>query len=148
MDGALPLIIQGGMGIAVSNWMLARTVAQRGQLGVVSGTCIDTVFVRRLQDGDPTGDIRRAMSRFPIPDVSAAALLNYFLPNGRAPDAPYKLLPMWKQQVSRAREQITMLASFVEVYLAKERGGQIGMNLLTKVQLPNLATLYGAMLAG
>lgn len=146
--GALPLIIQGGMGVAVSNWMLARTVAQRGQLGVVSGTCIDTVFVRRLQDGDPTGDIRRAMAHFPLPEVSAAALLNYFFAGGRAPDAPYKLLPMWKQQVSRAREQITMLASFVEVYLAKEQGGRVGMNLLTKVQLPNLATLYGAMLAG
>jgi len=47
----LPLIIQGGMGIAVSDWRLARAVASRGQLGVVSGTCIDSVLVRRLQDG-------------------------------------------------------------------------------------------------
>jgi NAD(P)H-dependent flavin oxidoreductase YrpB (nitropropane dioxygenase family) len=42
-----------------------------------------------------------------------------------------------------------MLAAFVEVYLAKEgHEGAVGMNLLTKVQLPNLALLYGAMLAG
>ena len=27
-------------------------------------------------------------------------------------------------------------------------GGKVGINLLEKVQLPNLATLYGAMLAG
>lgn len=148
MNGTLPLIIQGGMGVAVSNWMLASTVAQRGQLGVVSGTCIDTVFVRRLQDADPLGDLRRAMANFPLPSVSAEALKRYFLPNGRPSGAPYKLLPMWQQHVSRAREQLTMLASFVEVFLAKERGGEVGMNLLTKVQLPNLATLYGAMLAG
>jgi NAD(P)H-dependent flavin oxidoreductase YrpB (nitropropane dioxygenase family) len=41
-----------------------------------------------------------------------------------------------------------MLANFVEVYLAKEgHSGLVGINLLTKVQLPNLASLYGAMLA-
>src|SRR5690606_31183363 len=56
---------------------------------------------------------------------------------------------MWRQVVSQAREQITMLASFVEVYLAREgHDGVVGVNLLTKVQMPNLATLYGAMLAG
>ncbi|MCX5764611.1 MAG: nitronate monooxygenase, partial [Gemmatimonadetes bacterium] len=63
---ALPRIIQGGMGIAVSNWRLANAVSSRGQLGVVSGTAIDTVFVRRLQDGDIGGHMRRAMARFPI----------------------------------------------------------------------------------
>ena len=148
MDGPLPLIIQGGMGVAVSNWVLASAVAQRGQLGVISGTSIDTVFVRRLQDADPLGDVRRAMSHFPLPHVSVDALKQYFLPHGRPAGKAYKLLPMWQQRVSRAREQITMLASFVEVFLARERGGQVGINLLTKVQLPNLATLYGAMLAG
>jgi NAD(P)H-dependent flavin oxidoreductase YrpB (nitropropane dioxygenase family) len=48
-----------------------------------------------------------------------------------------------------ARQQITMLANFVEVWLAKEgHDGVVGVNLLTKVQMPNLASLYGAMLAG
>jgi nitronate monooxygenase len=148
MEDRLPQIIQGGMGIAVSNWKLARAVAQRGQLGVVSGTCIDSVLVRRLQDGDASGDIRRAMARFPLPDVSAAVLKKYFKPGGRKPGTAYQLLPMWKQSVSPARERLTMLASFVEVYLAKESGGIVGINLLTKIQLPNLATIYGAMLAG
>ena len=42
-----------------------------------------------------------------------------------------------------------MLANFVEVWLAKEgHDGVVGINLLTKVQMPNLASLYGAMLAG
>lgn len=146
---AHPLIIQGGMGIGVSSWQLARAVSMRGQLGVVSGTCIDSLFVRRLQDGDIGGHLRRAMERFPIPEVSAEALKKYFLPEGREEGAPYKMLSMWRQTMSRAREQITMLASFVEVYLAKEgHDGPVGINLLTKVQMPNMATLYGAMLAG
>ena len=49
-----PIIIQGGMGVAVSDWKLARAVSKTGQLGVVSGTAIDTVLVRRLQLGDDT----------------------------------------------------------------------------------------------
>lgn len=146
---ALPIVIQGGMGVAVSNWRLARAVSLRGQMGVVSGTGLDSILVRRLQDGDVGGHVRRAMQCFPIPGVSAAALRRYFLPAGRAPGQPYKLLPMYKQLVSVARQQVTMLATFVEVHLAKEgHDGLVGINLLTKVQLPNLASLYGAMLAG
>jgi NAD(P)H-dependent flavin oxidoreductase YrpB (nitropropane dioxygenase family) len=137
------------MGVAVSNWKLARAVSLRGALGVVSGTALDTVLVRRLQDGDPDGDARRAMSFFPVPDVAAATLERYFLPGGRAPGEPYKLLPMYRQHVRKERQQLTMLANFVEVFLAKEgHDGVVGLNLLTKVQMPNLASLYGAMLAG
>jgi NAD(P)H-dependent flavin oxidoreductase YrpB (nitropropane dioxygenase family) len=89
------------------------------------------------------------MERFPIPGVAAAALRDYFLPEGRAADAPYPLLSMWQQVMSQARLRLTMLAAFVEVTLAKEgHDGVVGMNLLTKLQMPNLATLYGAMLAG
>ena len=74
-----PVIIQGGMGVGVSDWVLARAVSLRGQLGVVSGTALDSLFVRRLQDGDVNGDLRRAMDHFPIPDVSAEVLRRYFL---------------------------------------------------------------------
>ncbi len=146
---AHPLIIQGGMGVGVSNWVLARAVAMHGQLGVVSGTALDSLFVRRLQDGDLGGHLRRAMEQFPIPEVSADVLRRYFLPEGRPPGTPYKPVPMYKQVVSKARHQLTMLANFVEVYLAKEgHNNPIGINLLTKVQMPNLGSLYGAMLAG
>ena len=145
----LPTIIQGGMGVAVSNWRLARAVSLREQLGVVSGTALDTVLIRRLQDGDPGGHMRRAMSHFPVRDVAASALERYFLPEGRPLGQPYKLLPMYKQKVTRERQQLTMLANFVEVWLAKEgHDGVVGLNLLTKVQMPTLASLYGAMLAG
>ena len=146
---SLPPIIQGGMGVAVSGWRLARAVSRRGQLGVVSGTCLDTVLVRRLQDGDRDGALRRAMDAFPMPGVAARALTRYFRPPGRAPDEPYQLLPLYRQSASKEREALTMLAAFSEVYLAKEgHQGLVGINLLTKVQRPNIATLYGAMLAG
>ena len=146
---SLPQIIQGGMGVAVSSWRLANAVARSGQLGVVSGTGLDTVLVRRLQDGDPGGHVRRAMDRFPIPGVAQEMLDRYFIPTGRAPGTPYKLLPMYKQTVSTAKQRVTILANFVEVWLAREgHGGLVGINLLTKVQMPNVASLYGAMLAG
>ena len=145
----LPEIIQGGMGIGVSNWRLARAVSSRGHLGVVSGTAVESLFVRRLQDGDEGGHMRRAMAAFPLPEVTADALRRYFLPGGRPAGTAYRMLPMYRVGASRARERITILANFVEVWLAREgHGGEVGINLLTKVQLPNLAALYGAMLAG
>src|SRR6476619_4668265 len=101
------------MGVAVSNWKLARAVSLRGHLGVVSGTAIDMVLVRRLQDGDPGGHVREAIEHFPISGVGEGALHRYFQPNGRKAGAPYKTLPMHKQVVSAARQQLTMLASFV-----------------------------------
>lgn len=81
--GSDPLIIQGGMGAGVSNWVLARAVALKGQLGVVSGTVLDTIMVRRLQDGDIGGHVRRAMAKFPMPEVSTEILRRYFIPEGR-----------------------------------------------------------------
>lgn len=143
------MIIQGGMGIGVSNWELARAVAIKGHLGVVSGTCVDSLLIRRLQDGDLGGHMRRALDAFPIPEISASVLEKYFIPGGKSPENSYRLLSMWKQKVNLVREQVAVLSSFVEVYLAKEgHEGPVGINLLTKVQMPNLPTLYGAMLAG
>ena len=137
------------MGIAVSDWRLAHAVSGAGQLGVVSGTAIDSVFVRRLQDGDPGGHVRRAMAAFPMPGVADEAMRRWFRPEGRAPGEKYRELAMYRQDVKVARQQVTILAMFVEVWLAKEgHGNPVGVNLLTKIQMPNLALCYGAMLAG
>ena len=144
-----PLIIQGGMGIGVSSWTLARAVSRLGHLGVVSGTAVDTVMIRRLQDGDEGGHVRRAMREFPIPDVCEHLVRRYYLAPGRRGNTPYKALPMFRKSVTIAREQVAMIANFVEVWLAKDgHDGIVGINLLTKVQMPNLPSLYGAMLAG
>lgn len=135
--------------MAVSNWRLARAVSLTGQLGVVSATGIDTVLVRRLQDGDPQGVIRRAMNAFPFPDVVKATLERYFLEAGRPAGKPYLRAPMPTVLDNRVQQGLSMLGSFVEVFLAKEgHSGKVGVNLLTKLQLPNLSALYGAMLAG
>ncbi|NJN18069.1 MAG: nitronate monooxygenase [Oscillochloris sp.] len=145
----LPMIIQGGMGVAISDWRLAHTVAQAGQLGVISGTGIDTVLVRRLQDGDPGGHMRRALAAFPIPAIAEDALQRYFLPEGRKPGESYAMIPMYRKAANPFRERLAILSAFVEVYLAKAgHAGVVGINLLTKVQMPNLPLLYGAMLAG
>ena len=85
MSERLPVIIQGGMGIAVSNWKLAREVSKAGQLGIVSGTSIDNVLARRLQNGDPTGIYRGAMAHFPNQEIIQKILTKYFIEEiGRA----------------------------------------------------------------
>jgi NAD(P)H-dependent flavin oxidoreductase YrpB (nitropropane dioxygenase family) len=144
-----PVIIQGGMGIGVSSWPLARAVALRGQMGVVSGTALDNLLVRRLQDGDIGGHIRRATEAFPIPSVAAEAMQRFFKAEGRHEGEPYAVVSMYRQAVDTFRDQLTVLANFVEVWLAKEgHEGPVGINFLTKVQLPTLSSIYGAMLAG
>jgi hypothetical protein len=74
----LPPVIQGGMGVAVSSWPLARAVAAAGQLGVISGTALDAVLARRLQDGDPGGHLRMALAAFPVPEMAEHVLARYF----------------------------------------------------------------------
>ncbi|PWU21193.1 MAG: 2-nitropropane dioxygenase [Bdellovibrio sp.] len=144
-----PLLIQGGMGIGVSNWRLARVVSQLGHLGVVSGTAINSVLARRLQDGDVGGHVRRALKAFPAPAIAEKILAKYFLEEGRPATQPYKGVPMFSLRPSLDLLQLTVVASFVEVFLAREdHQGLVGLNLLEKIQLPNLACLYGAILAG
>ncbi len=145
----LPMIIQGGMGVAISNWRLAKVVSQLGQLGVVSGTGVSRVLASRLMDGDLAGDIRRALEHFPVPEPIQAILSRYYIPGGKAPAEPYKSSPAYTLRPPMFLDQLTAIANYVEVFLAREgHAGLIGINLLEKVQMPNLASLYGAMLAG
>jgi nitronate monooxygenase len=144
-----PLIIQGGMGVAISNWRLASAVSQLGQLGVVSGTGLTRVVASRLMDGDSGGHMRRALESFPFPESVQTILRRYYVPGGKAPDTPYKIPPAHTVLPSLFADRFTVVANYVEVFLAKHgHTGPVGINLLEKVQLPNLASLYGAMLAG
>src|SRR5450755_4751899 len=88
-----PVIIQGGMGAGVSSWRLARAVSQLGQLGVVSGTALDHILARRLQDGDPGGHMRRALDQFPFRKMAARIWEAYYIPGGKTESQPYKNLP-------------------------------------------------------
>ncbi|MGC9326655.1 MAG: nitronate monooxygenase [Candidatus Hinthialibacter sp.] len=144
-----PLIIQGGMGVGVSNWTLAKAVSKCGHLGVISGTFLDTVFARRLQLGDPEGDLKRAVEHFPYPGVAQRVYDRFYIPGGKSPEAPFKSVKMHSLKADRDLLELTVVANFTEVFLAKEgHRGQVGVNYLEKIQLPNLASIYGAMLAG
>jgi NAD(P)H-dependent flavin oxidoreductase YrpB (nitropropane dioxygenase family) len=137
------------MGVGISGWGLARAVSRAGQLGVVSGTGADVLLARRLEDGDPGGHLRRALGAFPIPGVAERVLARYFRDGGRPAETPYRTIPMLRQPMSVEREELILAGTFVEVHLAREgHDAPVGINLLTKVQLPTLAALYGGMLGG
>ncbi len=149
MNYKLPAIIQGGMGAGVSGWRLARAVSRTGQLGVVSGTALDVILARRLQLGDPGGHVLRALELFPISGVAERILDRYYVPGGKAYDEPFRIKPMSSLESIRMVDDLLVAGNFVEVFLAKEgHRGQVGINYLEKIQLPTLASLYGAMLAG
>src|SRR6478735_5948030 len=89
-----PVIIQGGMGVAVSNWRLARAVSRLGELGVVSGTLLAVILARRLQAGDLDGDMRRALEHFPLRDVAERVIAEHFVPGGKSPGMSFALSPL------------------------------------------------------
>lgn len=137
------------MGIGVSSVAMAKSVANMGQLGVVSGTAIDSVMARRLQDGDTEGDVRWALSQFPDQEWAKEILERYFIEGGKAESASYLDVPKLSLSPTPFASAMLVASSFVEVALAK-RGtdGPIGINFLEKIQLATPASVYGAILAG
>jgi NAD(P)H-dependent flavin oxidoreductase YrpB (nitropropane dioxygenase family) len=143
-----PWLIQGGMGIAISGWPLARAVSSAGQLGVVSGTAIDNVFIRRLQDQGVDESLRAALDRFPLPTV-VSEVVERFASSRREESEPYQTIQMMTHRHVQRSIDLLVLAAFVEVSMAKQgHDGVVGINLLTKVQIPTVPTLFGAILAG
>jgi NAD(P)H-dependent flavin oxidoreductase YrpB (nitropropane dioxygenase family) len=144
-----PVVIQGGMGVGVSSWRLARAVARTGQLGVVSGVALDVTLARRLQHGDEGGHIRQALAHFPVPQVAQSVLDRYFVPGGLPAGRPLRPVPRLGLRPRRQAQQLTVVANFVEVFLAKHgHDGPVGVNYLERIQLATPAAVYGAMLAG
>ena len=144
-----PAIIQGGMGVGVSNWRLARAVSALGQLGVVSGTALDQVLARRLQDGDPGGHMRRGLDRFPFPQMADRIWRTYYIEGGKHASASYEAPPKHILETTREMNELCIVANFVEVALAREgHENPVGINYLEKIQIPHLPSIYGAMLAG
>jgi len=154
------LIIQGGMGAGVSDYVLARefSIAGKGKvLGVVSGVALNEIMVRRLQSGDPTGKIRYALSKFPDQEIAQGIIDKYFIEGGKSPEQRYHSspFPIFNQgdnrvlSLNKNLEELIVAANFVEVFLAKEgHDNPIGINYLYKIQWPFLPSVYGAMLAG
>lgn len=143
-----PKIIQGGMGVGISSWQLAKTVSKAGQLGVVSGTALDSVWARRLQTGDPDGHFRRAMAHFPFHNMGKRIFDKYFS-DTRDSSAGFKLLSLLTAAPTDEMLELLIVSNFVEVFLAKEGHDQpVGINYLEKIQMATPASAYGAMLAG
>jgi NAD(P)H-dependent flavin oxidoreductase YrpB (nitropropane dioxygenase family) len=140
------------MGAGISLAPLARAVARAGQIGVVSGTALDYLAARRLQDGDLGGGLRRALRSFPDQEMAGRVLFRYFRPEGRRENQPYKGIRKWSIPLLRERCELMITAAFAEIWLAREglggNRGPIGLNLMEKLSFPNLPCLYGALLAG
>src|SRR5688500_18078225 len=96
-------IIQGGMGAGISLAPLARAVARAGQIGVVSGTALDYLAARRLQDGDPGGDLRRAFRAFPDQEMAGRVLFRYYQSGGWRQSHPYRGIRKWSIPLLRER---------------------------------------------
>ena len=145
-----PELIQGGMGVGVSGWRLARAVAAAGGLGVVSGTALDVQLARRLQLGDLAGDLRRSLARFPYPELVERVIRS-------ATSCPAASPPARASPRSRATPSsraaiscgsMSWRASSRSTSRARVTTAAVGINLLQKIVLPTLPTLYGALLAG
>lgn len=144
-----PKVIQGGMGVGISSYLLAKVVAMRRGLGTVSGVLATEIVVRMLQNGDPGGHIRRALAHFPSQKEAMEFLGTYFRPNGRPQNGRYHVAPLVTLTPSRMSLIAAVCSNFAIVWLAKEgHASAISINYLTKVELPLLPSLYGAMLAG
>ncbi|HCE98088.1 MAG TPA: 2-nitropropane dioxygenase [Elusimicrobia bacterium] len=146
---------------------MVRIVSMMGGLGVVSGTALEIVYPRILQNGDPGGHVRRAFNELARRQPALAEPLGrliekYYIEGGKAADAPFKTVPFAKLsrieghtgldsfwESSRELQALTLAANFAEVWLAKEgHDGLVGINFLRKVERPLPYSLYGAILAG
>ncbi len=137
------------MGAGVSNWRLAQAVSRTGQLGLVSGTALDQILARRLQDGDEGGHMRRGLDEFPDRAMAERVWRSYFIPGGKGERTAYKPVPMLSKDNARELVELCIVSNFVEVFLAKQgHRNPVGINYLEKIQAAHLPCIYGAMLAG
>jgi len=151
-------IIQGGMGVGVSKYSLAKRVSCYGQLGVVSATAPDNLLIRGLQHGDPNGNLREALTKFPNQEIAKRIFDKFYISGGKAPEDRYLLnsFPHFEKIgdseftiANKDLEDTLVAGAFVEVYLAKQgHMNPIGANFLNKIGWAQLPTLYGGMLAG
>ncbi len=145
----LPEIIQAGMGIDISNFLLAKKCSIRGAIGTVSCTAAERILANKLQLGDVGGYCRRILrEHFPFPEVSERILAQYFVEGGKKPEQKFKDVPLFSFSPPSHLIELAVAASFVFVFLAKEgHTNPISVNYLEKLQIAHIYHLTGAMLA-
>ncbi|MBN2039063.1 MAG: hypothetical protein JW864_03415 [Spirochaetes bacterium] len=169
-------LIQGGMGVYISNWRLASGAVKAMPekiAGTVSGTALDIIYPRILQDGDPDGHIKKAFLAFDSitgSPIGEKIYKQYFIPGGKNPDSRYKQSVMPYVTTKSGSSEFTsnpakegsveltikkelielyIITAFSEVWLAKQgHEGKIFINFLKKIELPLIYSIYGAILAG
>lgn len=151
----LPLVVSGGKAVGVSGWQEAHAAALYGPeaMGTIGGTGLAIVVARELQEGDKDSYLRKAFAAFPNKAMAKRVWREWFIKGGKKEDQPYKSIPMMNFHPSKKIKELTILANFTTVKLAKEgleegKHGKIAINYLTKVEPPHLYEIYGAMLAG
>lgn len=142
----LPKIIQGGMGVNISNWHLARAVAMLGQLGTFSGVALERVMARILQIGGlDANEIVRVLSNSPdqeIQEMGKKIIAKYW-------KNPKQGIPVFSVNPSRQLIELTICANYTFTFLAKEgHCNPVSVNYLEKIAMPHLFAIYGAMRAG
>ena len=145
------MIIQGGMGIAVSNWRLASAVSRLGQLGVNLGRRRSIRFVARMPAGRQILAVTCAAPWivFHFPEMAKRIWDTWYIPGGKEATKPYKRPTAATKDGPRDVRELCIVSNFVEVFLAREgHDNPVGINYLEKIQLPLLGLAYGAMLAG
>jgi len=127
------------MGVAISGWQLARSVAEAGErigrpvLGVVSGTGLAITVVLRLRKGD--SNTRRALEAFPVPEVAQGIIERYWLNTDRSsrsriPPKP-EILVNGSDEQKADLAKLLIVANFAEVWLARQgHSGPVGVNYL------------------
>ncbi|MCB1190084.1 MAG: nitronate monooxygenase [Leptospiraceae bacterium] len=166
-------LIQGGMGVYVSNWKLAKSVSltKPGRtVGTISGTALDVVYARLLQLGDPGGHIKKAFGAFDQAfntNIGKEIYTNYYIAGGKRPDERFKYVPrinpkpanglpgfpieqagIYTLKLDEELIKLLILVGFAETWLAKQgHNGLIFINFLHKIETPLMYVLYGAMLA-
>jgi NAD(P)H-dependent flavin oxidoreductase YrpB (nitropropane dioxygenase family) len=142
-------IIQGGMGVGISGWPLAKAVSMSGQLGTVSGVVVEKIFARMLQNGDLDGHLRRALSHFPFQEHVERVMKKFFIEGGKPEGANFKATPAFHIYPSSLLISLTICANFALVWLAKEgHDNPVSINYLEKVAMSHVYSITGAMLAG
>jgi len=94
-------------------------LARNGELGIVSGTAMDIVLVRWLQDGDPGNLYRNALKHFPDQGMAQRFIDKFYIEGGKAADKPYRPLQMWQLDASQELREACVMGNFCEIWLAK-----------------------------
>jgi len=86
---------------------------------------------------------------FPVPGMAQRIRDRYFLDGGRSSGQSYHPVPKLGMDTSVAGLELSIVANYAEVWLAKEgHEGVVGINFLEKLQMATPSAAYGAMLGG